>query len=102
MYFTVYRVICYSLHDERKARPNYVEALVNAASKRSRNLLNAASRSAIPDFPATNGRISNNAASIPFYYYHPINMNKGTLIESCSSVSGSRDLRSSISAIKSC
>jgi hypothetical protein len=41
-------------------------AFVSALSKRSRNRLNEASRSAIPDFPDTRGRNSTNAASTPF------------------------------------
>jgi hypothetical protein len=72
MYFTyiVYSVFAmFCMTREGSLVQNYLEALVNAVSNRSRNLLNAVNRSAIPDFPATNGRISNNAASIPFYNY---------------------------------
>jgi hypothetical protein len=52
--------------DEHTTLSTYVDAFVNALSNRSRNLLNDANLSAMPDFPATSGRNSNNAASTPF------------------------------------
>ena len=64
MYFVLYRVLY--MWDEQTTLSNYVDAFVNALSNRSRNLLNDANLSAMPDFPATSGRNSNNAASTPF------------------------------------
>jgi hypothetical protein len=46
-------------------RSDYPVAFVSALSNRSRNRLNDANFSAIPDFPATRGRNSTKAASTP-------------------------------------
>jgi len=45
---------------------NYTDEFDSAVSNLSRNLLNDANRSAIPDFPDTKGRNSINVATIPF------------------------------------